>query len=545
VAVTGGGCVYEFASSDAPAHDSTYGLVLVELKDYLMALRRRKLLVAAVTITTVVVAVAVTLLTPPTYTANSTVRIQPGTAFVAGTVRLDDLTYLDRLARTYSDLATNPQVVAAVRRRVGFQESPDFSVQQVPNTELMNVRATTSDPDTAAAAANALAAELIARVRALNELSAKQAERVFDERAAGLESEIASATEDLATLKRTVPTETSQLELLKLKEEIRSKRATLAALREGQQNFQIAQEARSGAVSLVVPASPPNHASNRHFALALALGLILGLLAGTGLAFLVERLTGRFRTSDEMEEAVKAPVLATIPHVGSGGSDAIFNSGSKGEEAFRRLATAFLAAGAKDSVQTVVVTSPEPAQGTSTIVANLGRALAQAGRTVLVVDANLRFPILHEFYGVPNEGGLSEALTDWPEDYMPEVLPTSVPRLWMLPAGSKAKESTKHLGSPQMERWLTATREYFDFVLLDAPAVLEVTDALSLARIADAVVLVARADTHRERFSSAHRELRRVHVALLGIVVNETSSRWQTVGSFVETVGQRGSGVGG
>src|SRR5262245_8872867 len=121
---------------------------------------------------TVAVAVAVTLLTPPAYTATATLRIQPGTAFVAGTVRTDDLTYLDRLVKTYSDLATNPQIVAAVRQRADLQETPDIAVQEVPNTELMDVKATTSDPDTAAKAANALAAELIARIRGLNERAA-------------------------------------------------------------------------------------------------------------------------------------------------------------------------------------------------------------------------------------------------------------------------------------------------------------------------------------------------------------------------------------
>src|SRR5262245_15169764 len=428
---------------------------------------------------TIGVAVAVTLLTPPAYTATATLRIQPGTAVVAGTVRADDLTYLDRLASTYADLATNPQVVAAVQRRAGLKQTPDFAVKEVPNTELMEVKATTSHADTAAAAANALAAELIGRVRGLNDQSAKQEEQVFDQRAAQLEKEIAAAETEQSALRQASATAANQVELLKLEEEIRSKRATLAALRTNQQTFELAREARSGAISLVVPASPPTRASNRHFALALGLGLILGLLAGTALAFLAERLSGRFRTSDEMEETVEAPVLATIPDVGSGPGGAIFNSGSKAEEAFRRLATAFLAAAAKDSVQTVVVTSAEPHQGASTVVANLGRTLAQAGRTVLVVDANLRSPVLHEIYGLSNDGGLSDVLTDWHEDYMPEVLPTSVPRLWLLPAGSDAEEAVRHLGSPQMERWLEATKEYFDFVLLDSPPVSEVTDALA------------------------------------------------------------------
>ena len=503
----------------------------MELRDYLAVLARRKARFASVVILTVVVAVGVTSLVPAQYTATATLRIQPGTAFVGGTVRADDLSYVDRLENTYEDLATNRDVLDAAARRAGLHERPHVNVQGIANTELMNVKATASSPQTAAVAATAVAAELVARVRTLHQQAAAQAERAFDERASELEREIAAAEDQRSALEAAPPTEEHRLEILRLREEVTSKRASLAALRSNQQSLEIAREA-AGALSLVAPAAPPSEASNRHLGLALALALALGVVAAAGLALVAENLTLRFRTSAEIEEAVQAPVLAVIPDVGPSSTNAIFNSGSKAEEAFRRLATSFLAATAGELVQTVIVTSAEPNHGTSTIVANLGRTLAQSGRTVLVVDANLRTPVIHEAYGLSNEDGLSDFLAASSAESEPSLRPTSLPRLWVLPAGPATRDPAMLLGSPQMERWVEAVAKRFDYVLFDTPAVLAVTDALMLTRTAHAVLLVARADAHRDRFSVAHRELRRLNTRVLGIVVNHAPRRQDQFACF-------------
>jgi polysaccharide biosynthesis transport protein len=516
----------------------------MELRDYLAVLARRKALFATVVILTVVVAVGTTSFAPARYTGTATLRIEPGTAFVGGTVRADDLSYVDRLENTYADLATNRNVLDAAAGRAGLQERPDVNVQGIANTELMNVKATAGSPRTAAAAANAVAAELVARVRTLNQQAVAQAKGAFDQRASELEREIAAAENQRATLEAAPSTEENRLEILRLGEEITSKRASLAALRSNQEGSEMARRARAGALSLVVPAAPPSGPSNRHLGLALALALVLGLLAAAGLAFVAENLTLRFRTSDEIEKAVQAPVLAAIPDVGSTPASAIFNSGSRAEDAFRRLATSFLSAGADRSAHAVVVTSAEPNQGTSTVVANLGRTLAQSGRTVLVVDANLRTPMLHEIYGLPNEDGVSDFLSDSSTEREPSLLPTSVPRLWMVPAGTATRDPAMLLGSPQMERWVLEVGKGFDYVLFDSPAVLAVTDALALARNADAVLLVTRPDAHRERFSVAHRELHRLNARFLGIVVNKVPSRRRQFEFFEEVTGTSGRGVG-
>jgi non-specific protein-tyrosine kinase len=509
----------------------------VELRDYLAVFRRRKYLVAGVTGTCGVVAFAVASLLPAAYTATATLRVQPGTGVVGGVVRADDLAYLDRLENTYANLARSRQVTDEVVRQTGLRERPEVEVHGAANTELMEVQVTTGSPQTAAAAANALAAELVRHVRALDRTSNDEAEELFNSRTGELEEEIAAAVSQRAALQAAPSSEDDRLEILTLTEQIASRRASLASLRADYESLQLAQQARSLGLSVVAKATPPTHPSNRDLGLTLGIALVLGLVASAGLAFFAENLTLRFRTSDEIEKAVKAPILAAIPDVSESPTGGVFNSGSRAEEAFRRLATAVLAASAKEPLQTVVVTSAEPNQGKSTVVANLGRALAQSGRSVLLVDANLRSPVLHEIYGLPNEHGLSDILVGRSADEGSLLRPTGVPGLWLLPAGSVANDPAMLLGSLEIERWVPSVESRFDFVLFDSPAVLAVSDPLALARSVDAVMFVAREDVLRDRLSLAHREVRQLDVRFLGVVINKVAGQRDQYEFFDEVAG--------
>ena len=379
------------------------------------------------------------LLAPREYTATTTLRLEPSSALVGGAVRADDLGYLDRLENTYANVARSAEVRDAVARHVGLGQRPEVNVKSIANTELMEVRVTTESPRSASSAANALAAEVVARVKALNLASADEAEKLFDTRTAGLQDEIADAENRRAELELAPSTAENRIQILRLREEITSKRASLAALVSDHQTLQLTREARAGALTIVAEATPPTGPSNRNLPLALVLSIVLGLVAGVAIAFLAENLTHRVRTGDEIERAADAPVLGTVPTTrqvadastsGDGsragalrglattfGSDsgtpqpaAVFNSGSAGEEAFRRLATALLATATKQPFKTLLVTSADPGAGKTTVVANVGRALAQSRRAVLLVDANLRWPRLHDVYDVPNEHGLSDVL---------------------------------------------------------------------------------------------------------------------------------------
>ncbi|HLK50440.1 MAG TPA: polysaccharide biosynthesis tyrosine autokinase [Bryobacteraceae bacterium] len=174
----------------------------------------------------------------------------------------------------------------------------------------------------------------------------------------------------------------------------------------------------------------------------------------------------------------------------------------------------------------ILVTSPEPREGKTTIAGNLGLALAETGRRVLLVDADFRRPRAHLLFGVDNRNGLVELLEgSAPVESYPKSelgLPTPFPNLSILPNGRQARNIAQQINSPRLLDLLDRLRQEFDFVVIDAPPVLPVADARILGGIADGVVLVLRSGvTDRESALEALECLRTNGAAILGTVLND------------------------
>lgn len=197
---------------------------------------------------------------------------------------------------------------------------------------------------------------------------------------------------------------------------------------------------------------------------------------------------------------------------------------SPASEAYRLLRTNLHFAGLGSRVRVLLVTSPGAAEGKSTTVANLGVTLAQAGRRVVVVDADLRRPRMHGLFGVTAARGLTHLLVG--EDCVEAALegtvrPTALPGLSVLPCGPIPPNPAELLGGARCDQVLAALRERFDLVLVDSPPVLAVTDALLLARRADGVVMVLRqGETPRAAAREAREALERAGGRVLGAVLN-------------------------
>jgi Mrp family chromosome partitioning ATPase len=385
----------------------------MDVREYVAVLLRQRRLVVAVMAVTLAAALAFLALKPSPWTADATVAVEPGTAVVGGDVRQDDISYLERLVNTYATLGASRDVREGVARRVGLPQAPEVQVTPVPSTNLMTVKATTSDARSAPRAAHAVADELIEQVRKASADAVKAAETSFMRRRAALEADIAQASVQLDS-SRGSGDRTAERQL---RERIESDRASLDAQRDTYENYQAGREARAGSISLVTPALHATKAS-RGIEQVIVVALLLGGVAAAGLAFVAENLSGSFRTRAELEASVDSLVLAAIPRVSGASRHATFNGGSHAEEAFRRLRTNFLLQ-VREDVQTVLVTSADPGEGKTTVVANLGRSLAQSGRSVVLVDADLRAPRLHEFFGEPVAPGLGDVLTASPDSRMP------------------------------------------------------------------------------------------------------------------------------
>ena len=195
---------------------------------------------------------------------------------------------------------------------------------------------------------------------------------------------------------------------------------------------------------------------------------------------------------------------------------------STAAEAFRTLRTNLTFTALDDPIETLVVTSPAPEKDTSLVLANLAVAMAQGERRTILVDADLRRPGLHGIFGVANDRGLTSLIVE--EDLLddPPLLDVGVENLWVLPAGPLPPNPADILGSQRMGRVIASLKARADFVLFGAPPVIAVTDAVVLGTKVDGVLLVISAGrTRREHALRAKELLEKVHVRVVGAVLND------------------------
>ena len=281
----------------------------MELRDYLAVVKRRKWLIGTTIAVVTVIAASVIALMAPTYTATTTLRVAtPASLANAGVLGTTD--YLDRLQNTYAKLAKSVQARDTIVKRLRLSSRPQISVKLRPNTELMDLSATARNPVVAAAAATLDVTWLIAKVRQIGEQTLKQTDAEFEAQMAVLQRQIATALaqyNDLLARGAITPAQKAKLADLKTDIDIK----TVAAGQQ-QSTYQANRASildRSNLLSVVTPATPPDKPSGPNLKLALVLGVLVGLIAGLGLAFLFENLSTRMEGTEEIERSSGLPEI--------------------------------------------------------------------------------------------------------------------------------------------------------------------------------------------------------------------------------------------
>jgi capsular exopolysaccharide synthesis family protein len=211
------------------------------------------------------------------------------------------------------------------------------------------------------------------------------------------------------------------------------------------------------------------------------------------------------------------------------------NPRSPAAEAYRTLRTNLYFSSLDQALETLVVTSAAPGDGKSTTLSNLAVTMAQGEKRTILVDADLRQPALHRYFGVDNSQGLTTMAVDEAALSEPPLVGTDVDNLWLLPSGPLPPNPAEILGSRRMQDIIETLKARADIVLFDAPPVIAVTDAAVLGTKVDGVLLVVRAGkTRREHASRAKELLERVNVRLVGAVLNNAASD-QSLGGYYTT----------
>lgn len=286
--------------------------------------------------------------------------------------------------------------------------------------------------------------------------------------------------------------------------------------------------------TLVDPAEPPDSPVQPRPPLIIATALLLGLLSGLLLAFAVERLRSRVETPEDVAEITEAPILGRLPRHRSlqrGPARLIWEEERMVglQEGFRALRTnlQFLL---EDSDRLIQITSPEPSQGKSTVVANLGVALGQVGIETVIVDADFRRPRQHHIFGLDNSEGLS--MTMAMRDDEPLLKSTGYPNLWVLTSGPMPPEPTEMLAI-RAAAVCEQLRALNALVLIDSPPILPVNDARLIAPHTDGVLMVLAAKGPKpSAVRAALGRLQLVGTRIVGVVLNESGDDMDATGGY-------------
>ncbi|MFF1571163.1 polysaccharide biosynthesis tyrosine autokinase [Leifsonia sp. NPDC058292] len=275
-------------------------------------------------------------------------------------------------------------------------------------------------------------------------------------------------------------------------------------------------------VQTVQPAVEPSAAARPDVTLNIALGLLFGLAVGVAVALLRFMLDTRIRTRRDVEAITDRPILGEIGSDPSAGSRPLIVQDaprSPRAESFRSLRTNLRFINVGDSPRSYVITSSGPAEGKSTSAANLAISLAETGASVALVDGDLRLPKIAELMGVEGAAGLTDVLIG--RAGLSDVLQRwGQGHLYVLPAGRIPPNPSELLGSSAMTTTLDSLTAAFDWVIVDSPPLLAVTDAAVISASTGGAILVAASGvTKKSELAAAVRSLGQVGSRLAGIAM--------------------------
>lgn len=475
------------------------------LQDYLRILARRKQLIAVATLLIAVPAVVLSLLKTPVYAGTAELLLQPRTSetlFDANSgIRADPARQVQNEIRILS----SAPVRDAVRARVG--DTPKVSASAIGATDLIRVTVKSTAPARAAELSNAYATAYIEyrRKQAVDDVlaAAQQVQTKIGEMQKQIEGAPPGAQKDSLV-------QAQSLFKQKLDE------------------LQVDGALKQGGAQLVTPASVPTSPVEPQPLRTGIIFLLFGLVLGLGLALLREFLDDSVKSKDDFERVAPGlPVLGLIPVVSAWrGKETPYmvsldDPTSPAAEAYRTLRTSIQFLGLDQPMRTLQVTSANPQEGKTTTLSNLAVALARSGATVAIVCCDLRRPRVHEFFGLSNDVGFTSVLLGKVglAAAMQEVPDQA--RLSLLASGPLPPNPSELLSSKRTVEVLGSLQAEYDIVLIDAPPVLPVTDALVLSGRVDATLLVAVAGaTTRKEAARAVELLRQVDAPLVGAVLN-------------------------
>jgi capsular exopolysaccharide synthesis family protein len=491
----------------------------LQLSDYLDIARRRKWIIVSLAILALAAAIAVSALQTPLYRAGARVRVEAS----GGSNIIDDNNNISSGVRGRN---LQNEVEFAKSDRVNTEASSSFTervtvtVGAASSSDTLTFTAVDADAQQAADVANTFANAYV------QERSLASGER-FIAAVDVINARLAIISTTRLELEQAL--ETSQ-DASSLQIQISSLDTEEVRLRAQLNEIDVLSQLNSSAsVAILRAAEAPSSPFSPSWVRNIGLAIVAGLILGVGAALILETLDDTILTKQDLESAADGvPVLGLVPTPQKTrfrkkrDRKLITSRTGAFTEAFRTLRSAIeLGQTTGSEIRSILVTSANAAEGKSTVVAHLAVAFARSGSNVLVIDADMHNARQHEIFGIANESGLAEHLAKVDDAEIVTEQASGEGLLSVMPAGSSGSSPAELLRSVEAQEFIEKLSFVYDLVIIDSPPLRPVADTLSLARMADATLLVSmRGQTNAVEVQRAMELLARAQTRPFGAVLN-------------------------
>lgn len=456
---------------------------------------------------------------PAVYQTHTTLMV--GNTFSNPNPDSSQLYLAQQLAGYYADLANREIVQRSVMDALKLTSLPQYTSQSLPNTQLIEITVSDTDPKRGAAVANEIASQIIQRSPASNQ-SNQERSGFINQQLDTIQAEIPKTQADLRALNDKLASATSARDLANVQAQITAMETKLQQL---QQTYgSLIANTQQGAVNTLIvieTAEPSPQPVRTNWIITLGLAALVSLVLASLCVYVIDLIDGTVRTTEEVTDILKLPVLGeigTIPgktpitHVAEQPASVIAGS--------MRMVRFNLELLHPQSARTIVVTSAESGEGKTTLSANLAAIFAQAGRKVTLIETDLYHPGLNGVANLDGNPGLLDVLSGRiPLDQA--IHPWDNLDISIIPAGSNPQNPHEMLFSQKMDRIIEELRNQSDVIIFDCPP-LFVPDSYVLAKKVDCVVFVVRpGQTQRSALKKLREQLQMLDISGAAVVLNQ------------------------
>ncbi|GAB4530989.1 MAG: hypothetical protein Kow0063_09670 [Anaerolineae bacterium] len=469
---------------------------------------------------------------------QTTATLMVGQVFQKTNPSGQDFYTLELLAESYSQIAVRQPILQATIDSLGldmawWELKWQVNAAPLPRTQLLAITVKDTSPERAVAIADEIAHQLVLQSPSSPENKARQERSQFvQSQLDDLEQRIDRAQIRVKELQAELETAFSARQI----QDIQSEIASLETLiNNWQANYSDLLNFLEGGnnpnyLTVIEPAQLPTTPISPNVKMIVALASAMGLMLGLGGALLLEYIDDTVKSVEDINSSLGVAALGGVTRIKGknykGRLVVTLDPFSPVVEAYRLIRTNVQFAAVDEPIRSIVVTSANPGEGKSLTAANLAVVMAQAGHKTILVDSDLRIPVLHKIFQVPNLNGLTDLLRS-PESELDEFMKdTGIENLKIITSGPLPPNSSEMLGSQRMHELIHRLENMADMVIFDSPPVLAVTDAAVLSQRVDGAVLVIQAGrTRRDTSRQAIKRLRQLGANVLGIVLNQVSGR--------------------